>query len=60
MLKYLYLLAQKHHVLFINACIAILICCFTPVLIRGVSDVWNGIWSGMMEWNNGTDACVTA
>ena len=26
---------------------------------EGVSNVWNGIWTGIMEWNNGTDACVT-
>ena len=26
---------------------------------KGVSNVWNGIWTGMMEWNNGTDVCVT-
>ena len=25
---------------------------------QGVSNVWNGIWTGMMEWNR-TDVCVT-
>ena len=22
-------------------------------LLTGVSNVWNGMWTGMMEWNNG-------